>query len=149
MNFAPGTGSPSGTHRLATITDITTVMKRTVKPKPDHPLQPVVLVDIFEADFRHSEMSLWSEYVTNFSRQTRAFKKNEVVCFVNKGGNQMLWILGEGRIGQYRILDTRRWRILQGGIWDPELIIYYAHYIGFDLVVPSKRTVGEILSQVI
>lgn len=90
----------------------------------------------FGCDFRYSEASNYEELV-----KKKHFPgppgKGEVYLLVSRSENQLLWIFHvgelEGKQGRMRsLVDTRRWRLLDG-TWNYRMLENYANDAGFSL----------------
>jgi hypothetical protein len=80
---------------------------------------------IEEASFNCSEKTLFMN-LTNKVRND--LKGNDAVCFVSKGGNQMLFVWRQAG----EILASVRLRLLHG-TWDPLMLQNYANEVGLEL----------------
>jgi hypothetical protein len=92
---------------------------------------------VIEADFRRADLGIWLEF-TNTKRNrvytNRAFiqslRTDDVVVFVSKGGNQLLFVHGFENLrteaGDERVmLPSVRYRIVKG-TWSPYMLSVYA-----------------------
>lgn len=131
--------------RHADIVDIKrVVMQATEVPKEG--LTKVLCVNVIEADFRCSDRTIFEGYIRHFKKKNRRWKENETFVAVSKSRKLALFFVGESRINNSIVLDTRKWRIIGGEKWDLANIVYYAEQVGLDLIIPSEDTVKEILA---
>jgi len=92
---------------------------------------------VVEADFRRADLGIWLEFCnakTNRTYANKAFieslKADDVVVFVSKLGNQLLFVHGFENLrteaGDERImLPSVRYRIVKG-TWSPYMLSVYA-----------------------
>lgn len=132
--------------RHADIIDIRRIVQRSVRV-PARSLTDVVLVDIIIADFRRSEHTIWTDYNKAYRKAGHSWKENHTVLFLNSSGKMGLWIMGESRLNNCIVLDTRKWRLIgPGENWfDTDNLQYYAGQAGFKLMIPDDATVKETL----
>lgn len=134
--------------RHADIVDINKTVRMSTRI-PMKGLSEVVLTDILVADFRHSDRTIWEDYVTRYRKKGYTWKVNETVLFVSMGGKLAMWVMGESRINSDIVFDTRKWRLIGSGeVWHEETLVYYAAQAGFKLVLPSEKTMDEVLGYV-
>ena len=134
--------------RHADIIEITRAVRRSTRP-PINNLTEVTLTDMVVADFRYSDMTLWEDYIQRYRKKGYTWKANETVLFISMGGNLARWIVGESRINDCIVFDTRKWRIIGSGEkWDEENLVYYAAQAGFKLLLPSEDQIDEVLGYV-
>ena len=106
---------------------------------------------VVEGDFRWSEYGVWLKYVNekkNGKYANRALLRtlgvNDVIAFVSKTGNQVLFIHGfqdlENAKGEIRMmLPSKRHRIIDG-TWDYRMLVDYAEKEGIKIVgLPAFR----------
>lgn len=77
-------------------------------------------------DFRRSEASNYESVKAGY----RPIHKGEVFLFVSKSQNQLIWILGAGKV-----VDSRRWRLPRHATWHPWMISEYAQECGLKINV--------------
>jgi hypothetical protein len=132
--------------RHADVIDIRRIVKRSINI-PVKSLTKVILVDIIVADFRRSEKTIWEDYCRAYRKANYSWKENETVLFLNSSGKMGIWMMGESRLNNCVVLDTRKWRLMgPGETWfDTDNLQYYASQAGFQLVLPDDATVKEIL----
>lgn len=131
--------------RHANIIDITKKLKKGQTKNGVH-LTPIILVDIVETDFRCNEATRFARYIQAFHRSGHVFKENHTVAMVNRTYSMIEFFVGETRINNSIILDTRKWRIIGGNeTWDDGNIQYYAAQCGFELVTPSQKTIRDVM----
>ena len=129
--------------RHADIIDIKrAVMQSTHVPKKG--LIKVLVVNVIEADFRCSDRTIFEDYMNKYKKKNKRWRENETFIAVSKSGKLAMFFVGESRINNSVILDTRKWRIIGGEQWDIANIVYYAEQVGFDLQVPSEDTVRGV-----
>ena len=93
---------------------------------------------IKEADFRSSELSLFREFSARNRSVAQQLRRDDVVVFVSKTGNQILFVHGftpflEGPNGARReALMSIRHRII-GGTWNPLRLANYALEAGIEV----------------
>ncbi len=97
----------------------------------------------FDTDFRKNELTNYDAYAKAKRLKKNPLKANEVLLFISRSGNQLVWVLNVGEIetknknrrGHFgrRMIDTRRWRI-EGGCWNPAMLQNYANEVGLELV---------------
>jgi hypothetical protein len=137
--------------RHADIIDINKKI-RLSKPVPTQGLTKTMLVDIVIANFRCSELTIWKQYIESFRQHRKIFNQNETVLFISMTGHLLLWIVGETRINDDIVLDTRKWRLhaakgtgKPSEVWDSSNVLYYASQVGLSLILPNRQTVGEYM----
>lgn len=99
-----------------------------------------------KTDFRKSELTnfdIWKKRQKKKGRRN-TMKSNEVLLFISKSGNQLVWVLniGEVEVGRAnkrgelgrRMIDSRKWRIEGSGKWHKDMIQNYANEVGLDIV---------------
>lgn len=132
--------------RHKNIIDITKLVRKKEIPE-NADLQPVILVDIVETDFRCSEATRFLRYVQAFRRGSYVFQPNHTIAMVSRNHKIVEFFVSESKINNTCVLDTRRWRLSEKGdeIWDDDNIVYYAAQCGFELIIPSRKTISEIM----
>ena len=132
--------------RHADVIDIRRIVKKSVNVQTKS-LTNVVLVDIIVADFRRCEKTIWDDYCKVYRKSQYSWEENETVLFVNSCGKMGLWMMGESRLNNCVVLDTRKWRLIGSGEnwFDTDNLQYYANQAGFNLIIPSDKAIGEIL----
>jgi len=103
-----------------------------------------------DVDFRKSDESILDACLKEEGKNLPALRPNDVLMFVSKSGNQILFILNFGELDTYtgyirRFIDTRRWRLCGGGRWNPLMIKNYGLEVGIDFV--NLRKYDEIIEE--
>lgn len=132
--------------RHKNIVDITKIVrKRPITKEED--LQRVVLIDIVETSFACSEETRFKRYINAFKKHGYIFKPNHTVAMVSKSRKIIDFFVAESKINYTAILDTRRWRLSKdhNEVWDDDNIVYYAAQCGFQLIVPSRQTISDVM----
>lgn len=87
---------------------------------------------VVEADFRRSDFGLFSLFQKENRPFVEALGKNDIVVFVSKRGNQLLFIHGFGEIDSRPVLPSVKYRLLQGS-WNPLMLRNYAEKAGMKI----------------
>jgi hypothetical protein len=133
--------------RHADIVDIRRAISQS-RHVPKKGLTKVLCVNIIETSFRASEKKIFEEYVSNYKKKNKAWRENETFIAMNKSRTMAIFFVGESRINNTVILDTRKWRMIGSGeVWTIDNLVYYAEQVGLDLVIPSIKTVEEVRSE--
>lgn len=132
----------------ADIIDIRKAVRRT-QTVPRQGLTPILVTNVIFGDFRKNESTIFNEYMQEFKKSGYKWKENETFIAISKNGKQAIFFVGETRVGPggaFVVLDTRKWRLTQGGTWfNLANLVEYAAQAGFYLKIPSKKTVKEII----
>lgn len=128
------------------IQDLAKIIRLT-KEVPKAGLTKILLVDVVRMDFRRSERTIFEQYVGSRKKKNYKWKENETFMAVNGAGTLALFFVGESRINNAVVLDTRKWRITGHGEtwWNPDTLVYYAAQAGFDLILPGEETIQDVL----
>jgi len=132
--------------RHADIVDIRRAISRS-KHVPKRGLTKVLCVNVVEVSFRSSEKTIFEDYVSNFKKKNKAWRENETFIALSKSRKMAIFFVGESRINNSIVLDTRKWRIIGGEKWTLDNLVYYAEQVGLDLIIPSVKTVEEVRSE--
>ena len=84
------------------------------------------------ADFRRCDLSLFQLFYQNHMLLTQSLKKDDVVVFVSKKGNQLLFVHGFVHIDLRTALVSTRYR-LTSGTWNPLMLANYAKAAGLKI----------------
>lgn len=90
------------------------------------------LVRVFRADFRRSDITIFSEFASISKKIVERLKQDDVIAFVSKSDNQIMFIRGFESVftdpsqkASKRILMSVRIRI-DSGQFDPRMLANYA-----------------------
>lgn len=89
------------------------------------------------ADFRCSARTMFERFRVKNKHVVSALNDTDVIVFISKMGNQLLFVHGytdfpEDLIGQRRALQSVRHQILNG-TWNPMALANYAQAAGLDI----------------
>ena len=92
------------------------------------------------ADFRRCDLSLFQMFYQDHMLFTQSLKKDDVVVFVSKKGNQLLFVHGfvhinegyEGARFERTVLASTRYRLLNT-TWNPLMLANYAEAAGLKI----------------
>lgn len=89
---------------------------------------------LFEVDFRCSEHTNYERFKAS-ERFPGYLRSGEVILFVSRSGNQLVWVLNYSakEADVQGITDSRRWR-LHSGSWSPMMLANYANEVGIELI---------------
>ncbi len=96
------------------------------------------LKHVATVDFRRSELTNFEELVKK-NASLKALKKDDVVLFLSRGGDQVVFVHGfnnvEGEKGTTSIfMESVKLRMIHGSTWNPLMIANYAKKVGIHLV---------------
>lgn len=93
-----------------------------------------IKVVFYGCDFRFGDKGLW-EWLQKQKHYKGDLKDGEAYLLVSCKSDQILWVYGQWELGSGRLLlDTQRWRLPDGRLFEPDEILEYASMSGIQLI---------------